>query len=276
MKVKKENARSIQGITLIALIITIIVLLILAGVVISLTIGERGIFNTAQKSALEYGKSQAKEEIELAIAEIETEQLANGETTNLQILASGKLSDKLGGENVELEDGAITGLYKDYEYTIDENLNVTVGEKIKDGNEFQSALEYPILTQNGIVNAKSKNGKYYLDKNVDPKAGDAIGKQAYDGDKVTYYRQTERNDWVKKYIKVNSSAYGKTINIVGVSDGNGYCYCDIEAIDKDGNTIQSFGSHYGTVSLDITIPNNTDKLLISLQTYFYLQEISIK
>ena len=37
-----------KGITLIALVVTIIVLLILAGVAISLTIGQNGIFGKAQ------------------------------------------------------------------------------------------------------------------------------------------------------------------------------------------------------------------------------------
>ncbi len=40
-----------RGITLIALVVTIIVLLILAGVAISLTIGQGGIFQRAQNAA---------------------------------------------------------------------------------------------------------------------------------------------------------------------------------------------------------------------------------
>ena len=40
-----------RGITLIALVVTIIVLLILAGVAISLTIGQGGIFDRAQNAA---------------------------------------------------------------------------------------------------------------------------------------------------------------------------------------------------------------------------------
>ena len=40
-----------RGITLVALVVTIIVLLILAGVAISLTIGQNGIFQRAQNAA---------------------------------------------------------------------------------------------------------------------------------------------------------------------------------------------------------------------------------
>ena len=51
-----------KGITLIALVITIIVLLILAGVTISLTIGERGIFKTAQGAGKNFTNAARKEE----------------------------------------------------------------------------------------------------------------------------------------------------------------------------------------------------------------------
>ena len=56
---KKEN----KGITLIALVITIIILLILAAIVINLTIGQRGILNRAEEAGRNYTKS-AKEEDE--------------------------------------------------------------------------------------------------------------------------------------------------------------------------------------------------------------------
>ena len=55
---KKANSR---GITLIALIITIIVLLILAGVTINLTLGENGIFRIAEMAGKNYMEAQDKE-----------------------------------------------------------------------------------------------------------------------------------------------------------------------------------------------------------------------
>ena len=60
---KNENSK---GITLIALIITIIVLLILAGVTINLTIGENGIFKTAQDAGKNYTQAQKDELVGLA------------------------------------------------------------------------------------------------------------------------------------------------------------------------------------------------------------------
>ena len=58
---KKNN-----GITLIALIITIIVLLVLAGVVINLSMSENGLIGKAQTSVDKYKESENLEKISLA------------------------------------------------------------------------------------------------------------------------------------------------------------------------------------------------------------------
>ena len=58
----KEN----KGITLIALVITIIVLLILAGVSIAMLTGENGILTQAQKSQTQTEIGEEKEQIALA------------------------------------------------------------------------------------------------------------------------------------------------------------------------------------------------------------------
>ncbi len=50
-----------KGITLVALVVTIIVLLILAGVAISLSIGNNGIFNRAQNAADTWRNAEANE-----------------------------------------------------------------------------------------------------------------------------------------------------------------------------------------------------------------------
>ena len=57
-----------KGITLIALVISIIVLLILAGVAINLSIGENGLFNQTKLAVEKYKDAQNKEEEQLQIA----------------------------------------------------------------------------------------------------------------------------------------------------------------------------------------------------------------
>ena len=59
---KKEE---IKGITLVALAVTIIVLLILAGVVILFTLGENGIFKRAKEGVEIYQNEVEKEKVEL-------------------------------------------------------------------------------------------------------------------------------------------------------------------------------------------------------------------
>ena len=58
-KLKKQ----VKGITLIALVVTIIVLLILAGIALSLTIGQNGIFSRAQKAANTWRNAETNEQL---------------------------------------------------------------------------------------------------------------------------------------------------------------------------------------------------------------------
>ena len=67
---KKKNGlknikKEVKGITLVALVVTIIVLIILAGVAISLTIGNNGIFERAGNSADKYKEASKNEEDEM-------------------------------------------------------------------------------------------------------------------------------------------------------------------------------------------------------------------
>ena len=69
MKIKlKEQLKRTKGITLIALVITIIVLLILAGVTIATLTGDNGILTKAQNAKTQNDKATAKEKVDLAIA----------------------------------------------------------------------------------------------------------------------------------------------------------------------------------------------------------------
>ena len=71
-----------KGITLIALIITIIVLLILAGVSISLVVGQNGILEKSQEAVTETKKASIEEQIQLAWAACETEFIVNSKAQN--------------------------------------------------------------------------------------------------------------------------------------------------------------------------------------------------
>ena len=59
-----------KGITLIALVVTIILLLILAGVAISLSIGNNGLFKRAENAVEKSEEAEAREKLEMALANI--------------------------------------------------------------------------------------------------------------------------------------------------------------------------------------------------------------
>lgn len=122
MKIKKE-----KGITLIALIITIILMLILAGVVISLTIGNNGLIEKTKYAVEENRKAEIKEEIEIAILDIQSKLEEQKDSKGL--------SKTIIVENLPNEINSIvikedmTGEYKGYEYYIDGEYKVHVGTK---------------------------------------------------------------------------------------------------------------------------------------------------
>ena len=66
----KKLKKDVQGITLIALVVTIIVLLILAGIALNLTIGQNGIFSRAQTAANTWRNAETNEQ--LAMGELES------------------------------------------------------------------------------------------------------------------------------------------------------------------------------------------------------------
>lgn len=80
-----------KGITLIALVITIIVLLILAGVSIAMLTGENGILTKATTAKEKSLEGEVVEAIKLGIAEIQADKL---DTVSTNKTTDGKLSPK--------------------------------------------------------------------------------------------------------------------------------------------------------------------------------------
>ena len=135
--------KSMKGITLVALVITIVILLILAGISIQ-AISNTGLFANAKRAKDESMKGQLQEEISLAIQSIQTEEIYKGNSVTLETLAGGQLEEALTDITAELDGDEINGEYKNYEYTIDSNLKVTIngevsGAKITGTAEVQTA-----------------------------------------------------------------------------------------------------------------------------------------
>ena len=75
--IEKVSLKSTRGITLISLVITIIILIILAGIAINLSIGENGIFRRVQQAKEKYNETTVKEKLELILSEARVEKETN-------------------------------------------------------------------------------------------------------------------------------------------------------------------------------------------------------
>ena len=81
----KNFLKSKRGITLIALVITIVVLIILAAVIINLSLGNNGIFNRAKRAAQEYSNTQDYEETAIAKYSNQIDSYVSGERGTVTI-----------------------------------------------------------------------------------------------------------------------------------------------------------------------------------------------
>ena len=87
--------RKNKGVTLIALVITIIVLLILAGITINLTLGENGLLGRTNETVEEHNKQEATEKINFKITTLQIHTYANEQRfPTLQELANAFCEDE--------------------------------------------------------------------------------------------------------------------------------------------------------------------------------------
>ena len=109
-----------KGITLVALIITIIVMLILAGVSISLVVGENGVLTQAQDVEPAQVKASLKEAVALANADIMSTYYGDttvGKTKSIKIL----------GTDVTTEDSILKKINDNYSYSSKNTITLKEG-----------------------------------------------------------------------------------------------------------------------------------------------------
>lgn len=121
----ERQKKSKKGITLIALIVTIVVLLILAGTSIAMLTGENGIINQAELSKENTHKGQLKEELEIIINDLQIEKKKIGEELKKKDIAN-KLSEI--AKIINYTEDMISGEYKNNTFIVDENNRVIIGD----------------------------------------------------------------------------------------------------------------------------------------------------
>lgn len=114
----KEN----KGVTLVALVITIIVLLILAGVTLSMVMGDSGIFSKANKASTETTISSAKDAVRLATLEAVTDQYTDNGSIGTAITSE---TEAIKAVNAKLQDGYKIESGKIMQGTTDTKVSVT-------------------------------------------------------------------------------------------------------------------------------------------------------
>ena len=143
----KGSFKEKKGITLIALVITIIVLLILAGVSIAMLTGQNGILTQAQNAKTTTENKSAEEKVKLSVM---------GARADDGTLTVGKLRTELAnyGGTVEGDTFPVTATVDGKSFTVDANGNVTVSGSSTDPNP-------PAPTENGtlgtVTGSETKN-----------------------------------------------------------------------------------------------------------------------
>ena len=147
-----------KGITLIALVITIIVLLILAGISINLVVGKNGILEQAQNAVSSHKAGTAKEEVGFAWSSCQTEYMkesaSNQTVDKSSFFTAEKLNANLGGKGTasnvtysETGDSTLTYLPTDGNLTY--NMKITSdGQIIIVGELTVSTLASQITSAN--------------------------------------------------------------------------------------------------------------------------------
>ena len=129
MKTKIKN--DMKGITLIALVITIIVLLILAGISIAMLTGQNGILTQSQNAKEQTENSNNWEQVKLAVTAGKLENITKGTDLNTAIQNELRKTDSAATVTGETEEKEITYFGKVY------NVNVKTGATSDGEDEFQ-------------------------------------------------------------------------------------------------------------------------------------------
>lgn len=258
-----------SGITLIALVITIILLLILAGITVSQLV-ENGLWKNANKAKSETIKAQIKEELQIELNNIIIDcTIENKQITNE--IVKQELEKKLPG--IQISEN-LTGNYKGYDYVIDENFNINFLDDNKENSKvkylFKEKNKYEDITGGWNV-CGDRNTSYNLD---DYNYMEINSHNAnYCGISVSTGKEVDIANFNK--IKVNLTA------ILNGSHGTGEAYClgikktqfqslNWEEFDKATEKIVEVGEN---ITLELDVSELSGNYFIGIQTAHFLIKI---
>ena len=211
----RSNLENKKGITLIALVITIIILLLLAGISINMITSQDGILNKTVKAKKTMNEAELEEKIKLAVTEWNLEKESNDSyTTTLEEYIESK--EEITSANIEEPMTLIIG---DNVITINKENKVTVGDKSKN------------LIKNGYL--ENKNNDNFPNFKYNPE-----GYLTYTTNEVKSF-PAYLSGCSDEYIPVDSSEKYK-ISITAKKDNiNGRIWLGLVEYDIDYKTIKS-------------------------------------
>ena len=118
MELKRRTSLGEKAITLIALVVTIVILLILAGVTITMTLGQNGLFTRAREGAAAYNESEVRDDLSMLITQYTWDKASEKTDKSLgdYLKDNGATSVKANadGKTLEVE-------YKGYVFTVNKD-----------------------------------------------------------------------------------------------------------------------------------------------------------
>ena len=237
-KLKKQ----VKGITLIALVVTIIVLLILAGVAISLTIGQNGIFARAQNAVNVYEQAATNEQSELGKAEDIMDEYLNGNGGN-QGGGTG------GGEyntGTTVEEAKNQNKPFENDTTITDSCNPANSIRVPAG--FKIAEDSALTVEDGVViEDKDGNQFVWIPAKTEAEGGATINLSTGGTETIVYQRTAFRGENITtQFTETMPSDEEASVNAWG-----GYYIGRFEAGDKESTEAKTMRS--GQTDATITI-----------------------
>ena len=134
-KEKQHRVANEKAITLIALVVTIVILLILAGVTITMTLGQNGLFTRAREGAAAYNESEVRDDLSMLITQYTWDKASEKTDKSLgdYLKDNGATSVKANADGTTLEVE-----YKGYVFTVNKDSGEITGvSKAENSGETQ-------------------------------------------------------------------------------------------------------------------------------------------
>ena len=257
------RTKEMRGITLIALVITIVIIMILAGVTISLVVGNNNLFDKAKSTQKIQTVAGIKEALELEKVDIQVESKKVDLDTYLEQISTGKKNYNLSSKEKVDEKNAEIIVNDEYKFLVKDKENGDV-EIIYDG--IAKADDLTISSKNGTYTYPN-SGTFEVTNNTSrgelTVSSDAsnIATASIDGNTITVKPETVAG---KANIIVRSAANGeyaenKVIHVATVKNGT----IELEAIPYDGvydgqahNAFTSISTNPSDVKLEYSLDGN--------------------